>query len=328
MRILVIGGTGNLSSDCAARLHAQGHEILVLTRGSKPVPEAYRAIQADRRDPESLRAALQDLRIDAAIDFIAFEPAEIQATVELLKGKVEQFVFISTTVVYQRPPCFLPMTETHPLGNAFSEYGRLKQACETYLLEQHARHGFPVTLVRPSHTYSPIWIPGVVTSTDYTFASRLEQGKPVFIPGDGDTPWTLTASEDFAVGLAGLLGHPEAIGTTVQITGDEVLTWNQIYAEIAAALGVEHPEIVKVPVDFICERHPIMEAKLKGDKSQPGVFDNSKIKALVPAFATRTRFREGIRKSVAWFRENPENRTINPTFNALIEDVVTAWRHG
>jgi nucleoside-diphosphate-sugar epimerase len=266
------------------------------------------------------------VKLDAAIDFIAFEPADVQADFRALRDRVEQFVFISTTCVYERPPRVLPFTETHPQNNPFSEYGRKKQACEAWLMEQHRATGFPVTIVRPSHTYSRSWIPGVVTSTDYTFASRLEQGKPVFIPGDGETPWTLTAAEDFAVGLAGLLGHPGAIGEAVQITGDEVLTWNQIYAEIAAALGVEHPDIAKVPVDFICGRHPLMEAKLKGDKSEPGVFDNAKLKALVPEFGTHVSFHEGIKKSVAWFRNHPEARTINPQFDAIFEDVVQAWR--
>ena len=326
MRILFIGGTGNLSTDCAALLHAQGHEILVLTRGQRAVPEAYRAIRADRQNPASMMEALRGVKIDAAMDFIAFEPSEVQADFEILKDRVEQFVFISTTAVYQRPASFLPMTEAHPRGNSFSDYGMKKQACEVFLMEQHRRAGFPVTIVRPSHTYSRSWIPGVVTSTDYTFASRLEQGKPVFVPGDGETPWTLTAAADFAVGVAGLLGHPDAIGETVQITGDEVLTWNQIYAEIAGALGVERPDIARVPVDFICQRHPLMTAKLKGDKSEPGLFDNSKIKALVPAFGTHLPFREGIRQSVAWFRDHPQARTINAQFDAIFEDVVQAWR--
>ena len=326
MRILFIGGTGNLSSECAALLHSQGHEILVLSRGQRAVPADYRAIRADRKDPSSVASALQGVKLDAALDFIAFEPSDVQMDFELLKDRVQQFVFISTTAVYRRPACFLPMTEAHPRGNTFSEYGMKKQACEDWLRSQHERAGFPVTIVRPSHTYSPSWIPGVVSSTDYTFASRLELGKPVFVPGDGETPWTLTAASDFAVGVAGLLGNPGAIGETVQITGDEVLTWNQIYAEIAAALGVERPDIVKVPVDFICERHPLMVAKLKGDKSEPGVFDNAKIKALVPAFGTRIRFREGIRNSVAWFRDHPQARTINAQFDAIFEDVVQAWR--
>ena len=326
MRILFIGGTGNLSTACAAQLRAQGHEILVLTRGQRPVPEGFQALRADRRDPASVAAALQGQKLDAALDFIAFEPADAQMDFELLKNRIEQFVFISTTVVYERPARFLPMTEAHPQGNAYSDYGVKKQACEAWLMDQHRRTGFPITIVRPSHTYSQSWIPGVVTSTDYGFAARLEQGKPVFVPGDGETPWTLTAASDFAVGLAGLLGNPGAIGEAVQITGDEVLTWNQIYAEIASALGVAHPDIVQVPVDFICERHPLMVAKLKGDKSAPGLFDNAKIKTLVPSFATRIPFREGIRQSVAWFRDHPEARSINAQFDAIHEDVVQAWR--
>lgn len=325
MKVLLIGGTGNLSSDCAAQLLAEGHAVYLLTRGRSEVPAGFEALRSDRKDAASLKAAIEGHRFDAVVDFIGFEPSDIEATVQLLGPRTDQYLFISTTTVYERPPRTLPMTEESPQGNPFSEYAQKKQACEVWLQEQAAK-GLNLTLVRPSHTYSKRWIPNVATSTDWTFANRLEKGLPVFIPGDGSCPWTLTHTRDFAVGLAGLVGNPKAIGEAFQIVGDEVLTWRQIYLEIASALGIEQPDIVEVPVDFICERHPVMTGKLKGDKSEPGIFDNAKIKAWVPAFKSTIPFHQGIQESVAWFKAHPEAQRISQEFDGIFEDVVKTWR--
>jgi len=326
MKLLLIGGTGNLSTDCATQLHHDGHELHLLTRGHSEVPAGYHAHQADRKDAASLKAALAGQNFDAVVDFIGFAPSDIQATVDLLGANTGQYLFISTTTVYERPSRHLPMTEATPQGNPFSEYAQKKQACEDWLQAQQTKVGLPLTIVRPSHTYSKRWIPNVATSTDWTFAHRLLKGLPVFIPGNGSTPWTLTHTRDFAVGLAGLVGHPKALGEAFQIVGDEVLTWKQIYQETARALGVKAPDIAEVPVDFICDRHPIMVGKLKGDKSEPGIFDNTKIKSFVPAFRSTIPFSEGIRESVEWFLAHPEAQTINPQFDGIFEDVVNAWR--
>ena len=224
-------------------------------------------------------------------------------------------------------PQRLPLTEDAPLGNPFWDYAEKKLACEHWLLQRREETGFPVTMVRPSHTYSKRWIPNPVSSGSYTFAARLEQGKPVFVHDDGESPWTLTTAADFAVGLAGLLGKPEAIGEAFHITSDEVLTWNQIYAEIAAALGVKSPQIVKVPTDFICQVAPQLTGTLKGDKAHPGVFDNAKIKRFVPEFRCRTPFRVGVRESVRWLREHPEQQNLKPELDEMIEKVLAAWRN-
>jgi nucleoside-diphosphate-sugar epimerase len=256
MKILFIGGTGNISSECAALLHQLGHEILVLSRGRAAMPSGYRAIRADRKDPAAMRTALKGVTPDVVLNFIGYDVPEVQADYELFKGLVLQYVFISSTVVYARPPRQLPLTEDAPLGNPLWDYAQKKLACEQWLLQRRQETGFPVTIVRPSHTYSKAWVPNPVSSSSYTFAARLEQGKAVFVHDDGESPWTLTAASDFAAGLAGLLGKPEAIGEAFHITSDEVLTWNQICAEIAAALGAAAPQIVKVPTDFICQVAP------------------------------------------------------------------------
>ena len=326
MKILFIGGTGNISAACAALADQHGHDVLVLSRGRSAVPRGYRALQADRRDPAALRAALKGVKPDVVLNFLGYELAEVQLDHELFNGAVGQYVFISSAVVYAKPPRRLPLTEEAPLGNPLWDYAAKKLACEQWLLERQAEAGFPVTIVRPSHTYSRYWVPNAVSSGSYTFAARLAQGKPVFVHDDGKSPWTLTTSADFAVGLVGLLGKDEAIGEAFHITSDEVLTWNQIYAEIAAALGVRSPRIVKVPTDFICEVAPQWSGPLKGDKAHPGVFDNSKVKRFVPEFRCRVPFQVGVRESVTWLQEHPEQQNLKPELDELIEQVIGAWK--
>jgi nucleoside-diphosphate-sugar epimerase len=326
MKILFIGGTGNISAECAALLYGRGHEILVLSRGQTAVPSEYRAIRADRKDLAAMRAALKGVEPDVVLNFLGYDVPDVQMDYELFQGAVRQYVFISSTVVYARPPRNLPLTEDAPLGNPWWDYAQKKLACEQWLQQRRQDTGFPLTIVRPSHTYSKRWIPNAVSSGSYTFAARLEKGKPVYVHDDGQSPWTLTTAADFAVGLAGLLCRAEAIGEAFHITSDEVLTWNQIYAEIAAALGVQSPQIVKVPTDFICQVAPQMTGTLKGDKAHPGVFDNSKIKRFVPEFRCCTLFRQGVRESVCWLREHPDQQNLKPELDALIEKVLTAWK--
>ena len=325
MKVLFLGGTGNISAVCAALLQQRGHEILVVSRGRNAVPPGYRAIQADRKDAAAMRAVLQEAQPDIVLNFLGYDLPDVQFDYELFNGIVRQYVFISSTVVYAKPPRRLPLTEDAPLGNAWWDYAQKKLACEQWLQQQWKETGFPVTIIRPSHTYSKSWIPNPVSSGSYTFAARLEQGKPVFIHDDGESPWTLTATSDFALGLAGLLGKAEAIGEAFHITSDEVLTWNQIYADIAAAVRVRSPRVVKVPTDFICEMAPQMTGTLKGDKAHPGVFDNSKIKRFVPEFRCRMPFRLGVRQSVNWLRGHPDQQNLKPELDALIEKVIGAW---
>lgn len=326
MKILFIGGTGNISAECASLLHQRGHEILVVTRGTNAVPSQYRAIQADRKDPSALRASLKGIEVDVVINFLGYELSDVQLDHALFQGAIRQYIFISSATVYEKPPRSLPIVETAPRGNAFWDYAQKKVDCELWLESQHAATGFPVTLIRPSHTYSQRWIPNLISSSSYTFAARMEAGQPVFLPDDGQNPWTLTAATDFAVGLAGLVGKADAIGEAFHITSDEVLTWNEIYAEIAAALGVTSPKIIQIPTDFICQAAPQMTGPLKGDKCQPGVFDNSKIKRFVPEFACKKKFGIGVRESVAWLRQHPDRRNLNPQVDAVCDQVIAAWR--
>jgi nucleoside-diphosphate-sugar epimerase len=326
MTVLFIGGTGNISADCAALLHKRGHEILVLSRGQNQVPPEYRAIQADRKNLDDMRSALRGAKPDVVINFLGYEISDIEADFSLFNGSVRQYIFISSATVYEKPPRKIPVTEGAPLENRWWDYAQKKIACEHWLQQRSNESAFPVTIVRPSHTYSNRWVPNAISSSSYTFASRLEQGKPVFVHDDGETPWTLTAASDFAVGLAGLVGNEKALGQAFHITGDEVLTWNQIYAEIADSVGAKSPQIVKVPTDFICKIAPELTGNLKGDKAHPGVFDNSKIKRFVPEFQTRKPFRVGVRESVAWLHAHPDQQNLSPKVDEMIDSVIAAWR--
>jgi nucleoside-diphosphate-sugar epimerase len=325
MIVLFIGGTGNISADCAALLHKRSHEILILSRGQNQVPPEYRAILADRKNLEVMRSALKRTKPDVVINFLGYELSDVEADYMLFKGSVQQYIFISSATVYEKPPSKIPVTEDAPLENRWWDYAQKKIASERWLQER-TKEGFPVTIVRPSHTYSKLWVPNAISSSSYTIARRLEQGKPVFVHDDGETPWTLTASSDFAVGLAGLVGNEKAIGEAFHITGDEVLTWNQIYQEIAEAVGAKSPQVVKITTDFICKIAPELTGNLKGDKAHPGVFDNSKIKRFVPEFQTRKPFRVGVRESVAWLRANPNLQNLSPKVDETTDSVIAAWR--
>jgi len=326
MRILIIGGTGNISGDYAELLYRRGHEVIIVSRGNNPVPPQYRSVTADRNDPVALKEALRDVEFDLAVNFLGYFVPEMEADYEVFRNRIRQYIFISTAMVYAKPHRQLPITENTPLGNKYSDYAQNKEKCEKWLLERFMKDDFPVTIVRPSHTYSRLWIPNPISSAGYTFVARLEQGKPVYIHNEGKNPWTLTATTDFAVGLAGLTGNDKAIGETFHITSDEALPWYRIYEEIAQAAGVNNPNIVKIPLEFICTNFPELTCWLKGDKAEPAIFDNSKIKKFVPDFICSKPASWGIRESVEWMRAHPEDRKDNPKVEEYCNRVIAAWK--
>ena len=326
MKILFIGGTGNISTDCATLLHKRGHEIGMVTRGKSRVRIAYNSVVADRKNLDAMRKALDGVAADVVINFLGYELSDVETDYALFAGKVAQYIFISTAMVYAKPHQQLPLTEQSPSGNPYSPYAQKKLQCEQWLLERHAAGKFPVTIVRPSHTYSRRWIPNQISSPGYWFAARLEQGKPVFVANDGENPWTLTATSDFALGLAGLIGNEKAVGESFHITSDEALTWNQIYTEIASSVGLQSPVIEKIPLPFLTERFPETMEFIQGDKAEPGVFDNSKIKRLVPDFKCKKPFAVGVRESVTWLKAHPEDQLPNPKADALVDQIIASWR--
>lgn len=327
MRVLFIGGTGNLSYDCTLRARELGMDVFHLNRGNRAekAVSGVTTLYADAADEAACRAALGVRDFDAVVDFIAYTPEQIERDLRLFRGKTRQFVFISSASAYRKPPVHHVITEATPLFNPHWDYSRAKIDCEKLLVAEWEKTGFPMTIVRPSHTYGAGWIPTAWTSSDFTVASRMVAGKEIVVHGDGQSLWTLTHAKDFAVGLVGLLGNPAAIGESFQITGDEVLTWESIHLTIAAVLGVE-PRIVHVPSDFIARIDPDMGQHFLGDKTYSAVFDCSKVKRLVPEFRTTIPFQRGVRESIEWFLADPSRQKVNPKIDAVIDRVLVAWK--
>ncbi len=263
------------------------------------------------------------------VDWIAFVPADVERDLDLFSGRTRQFMFISSASAYQRPGTHYLITESTPLANSYWDYSRNKIACEERLMEAYRETGFPVTIIRPSLTYGDTQIPLVLNSWEkpYTIIDRMLKGKQVVVPGDGTSLWGITHNSDFAKGLVGLLGHPQAIGHAFHITSDEVMTWDQFYRIVGAAIGVE-PRIVHIPSDFLIACMPELQGTLIGDKSVSVVFDNTKIKRFVPGYCATTSFAQGIRQTLAWFDADPSRKQIDPALNAALDKVIDAYEKG
>jgi nucleoside-diphosphate-sugar epimerase len=332
MRVLFVGGTGLISSASVGLAVGRGHEVWLLNRGATrdlPMPDGVHRLFVDARDPAALRAAVQGLSFDSVVQWIGFTPDQIAPDVEIFGRAgldVGQYVYISSASAYQKPPRSYLVTEDTPLENPYWQYSRDKIASETLLSRAAEESGFPVTIVRPSFTYGPTQVPVSVNSwgKPYTILDRMRRGDPVVVPGDGTSLWTLTHNRDFAVGLVGLLGNPAAIGEAVHLTSDEVLTWNEIYASVAAAAGVEL-KALHVPTEALMAADPEFEGSLWGDKAHSAVFDNTKIRSLVPDFAPSIPFAEGIKESVAWFDANPDRQVVDETAEAVWDRVVEVY---
>ena len=278
-------------------------------------------INADIRDPNAAREALGSLRFDVVAEFIAFTPQHIETDLELFRGRVGQYIFISSASAYQTPPATLPVTEAAILDNPVWQYSRDKAACEERLVRAYREEKFPFTIVRPSHTYSEIYVP---VHGNWTTIDRMLRGLPVIVHGDGTSLWTLTHSSDFAKGFVGLMGSSRAIGEAYHITSDEWLTWNQIHEILAAAAGVQ-PKLVHIPSDLIAAYDPIWGDSLLGDKAHSFILDNSKIKRVVPDFVCTTPFSRGAEQIIAWHRADPARQKVDENFNAICERILAAY---
>lgn len=328
MRVLFIGGTGNISAACTREALRHGFEVHHLNRGNRPdlTPGGVTTVQADVRDREQVVNALKGSSYDCIVNWVAFTPDHVLQDIELFTDMTQHYIFLSSASVYFKPPPHWLITEETPLGNPFWQYSRDKIACERVLLEAWKSRGFPVTIVRPSHTYSDGWVPTPIGSRDYTVAQRLLHGHKVISPGDGQSIWTITHSEDFAKGFTGLLGRPDTAGEAVHITSDESRTWDAWYSILADAWGII-PNIVHIPSEFINEVSPALGQGLLGDKAYSMVFDNSKIRRIVPGFAPSIPFEEGIRRSLKWFNDSPGRKVVDRKRNEEIEKVIRAWEN-
>ncbi|MEV8132330.1 NAD-dependent epimerase/dehydratase family protein [Pseudarthrobacter oxydans] len=321
--ILFIGGTGVISAAAAERAVALGHRLTILNRGrsTRPVPDGAEILTADVRDASAVRAVLAGREFDAVADFITFTADQAQASLDLFAGRTGQYVFISSASAYQKPPTRLPILESTPLKNPFWQYSRDKIACEELFYKAYREQDFPLTVVRPSHTYDRTKIAMVGGWTDI---HRMRSGLPVMVHGDGTSLWTLTHSQDFAKAFVGLLGRPQAVGESYTITSDEYLPWNQIYQLFARAAGVPEPELVHVCSETIAAHSAELGANLLGDRSHSVVFDNTKIKSLVPGYHATIPFADGARQIVQWFDTNPRLQTVDQDYMAL-SDRLIAW---
>ncbi len=324
MKVLFIGGTGVISSACSKLAIEKGIDLYHLNRGqtTRTVPEGVKQLRGDIRDFQSVETLLKDTLFDVVVNWIVYTPEQLESDLKLFSGRTGQYIFISTASAYQTPPAYLPVTESTPLNNPFWTYSQQKIACEDRLMRAFREENFPMTIVRPSHTYDKTKLP---VSGGYTTVNRMRQNKKVIVHGDGTSLWTLTHHADFAVGFVGLMGHPAAIGEAIHITSDEALTWNQIYTMVANAAGVEKPDVLHVPSDIINRFDDEWGSGLLGDKQHSMIFDNSKIKRLVPEFVARIPFHQGVHEIIDWYDADPARQVIDRKLDQTMDNIIDAF---
>lgn len=325
MKALFIGGTGTISTSISQALVRQGHELYLLNRGTRRdrVPDGAHLLTADVNDESHIHTLIRDMEWDVVADFIAFEPSHVERDFRLFHGHTRQYIFISSASAYHKPLADYRLSESTSLANPYWDYSRKKIACEDYLMRQYRETGFPVTIIRPSHTYCERSVPlGVHGGSSWQVIKRMMEGKPVIIHGDGTSLWTMTHSRDFARAFIGLMGNVHAIGEAVQITSDETLTWNQIYACIARALHVEL-KAVHVASEFLdaCGDYDY-RGTLIGDKANSVVFDNTKLHRLVPGFTAATRFDQGVKETIGYILAHPDCQKEDPQFDRWCDRVI------
>jgi nucleoside-diphosphate-sugar epimerase len=325
MKVLFIGGTGNISTSVSRLCIERGIELHLLTRGTRDVDlPGARFFRGDIAKPGEIRSLLEGSHWDSIVDWIAYTTADIGRDIELFRGKTDQFIFISSASAYQKPPVHPIITESTPLCNPYWEYSRDKIACEERLNQAYREERFPVTIVRPSLTYDTVIPVAIGGWTEYTIIERIRKGQQIIVHGDGSSLWTVTHAEDFARGFVGLLGHPQTIGEAFHITSDETLTWNQIYRIVARAAGHE-PHVVHIPSDFIAACEPSLTGSLLGDKTHSVIFDNSKIRRLVPEYRATIPLHIGIKRTLAWFEEDPARKAVRKETNVMMDRIIQAY---
>ncbi|MBA4407198.1 NAD-dependent dehydratase [bacterium] len=323
MKVLFIGGTGVISSACSELAAAKGLELYILNRSLslRTSPAEARIISADIRDFQACKSVLAREKFDAVVDWIASTEEHVKNDIDLFRDKTDQYIFISSASTYHKPPTKLPITEDTPLHNPFWEYSQRKIDCEKYLMNAFEDEKFPVTICRPSHTYDKTRFS---IYGNYTVFHRMKQNKEVIIHEDGNTQWTLTNSKDFAKGFIGLIGNSKTIGEAYHITSDEVLTWNKIAETMASAAGLEL-KITYMPSEFISKYDSEWGYNLFGDKGYSTVFDNSKIKSIVPGFKATIPYSEGVNEIINWFSDE-KNQIVNPELDNLMDKMIADYK--
>jgi nucleoside-diphosphate-sugar epimerase len=327
MKALFIGGTGNIGTPVSRLAVARGIKLFHLNRGNRQSVPGVTTLTADLRDRSQVKKALAGHQWDTVVNWIAFTPEDIQRDIDLFEGSARQYIFISSASAYQKPPLNPVITESTPLRNPFWDYSRNKIACEDLLMKVYRERGFPVTIVRPSHTYYSVIPVSLGGWEEFTVIDRMRNGLPVVVHGDGTSLWTMTHAADFAKGFIGLMDNRQAVGESFHITSDEVLTWNQIYETVARAAGAE-AKIVHRSSEFIADyadqhHFPSVRGTLLGDKSHSALFDNSKIKRFVPDFVATIPFADGIRETLQWFGSDPSRQVIREETNRFLDGLIS-----
>ena len=319
MKILFIGGTGVISSASSNLCIEMGHDLFLLNRNqsiSRPHTNA-KIITADIRDVNSVKEKVSKEKFDVVVDWIAYSEEHVQSDLELFGERIDQYIFVSSASAYHKPPLKLPITEDTPLHNPFWRYSQKKINCENFLMKCFTEKNFPVTIVRPSHTYDKTRFP---LYGNYTAYHRMKQNKNIILHGDGNTIWTLTNAKDFAKGFIGLIGNSKTIGEAYHITSDETLTWNQIAETVAKAAGLEL-NITHMPAKFISKYDVEWGSNINGDKGYDTVFDNSKIKSMVPEFKATISYSEGVKKVIEWYSEK-DNQVVNHEVDMMMDKMI------
>lgn len=329
MKILFIGGTGNISAASVRLAVASGYRVSLLNRGNRKLEdygiEGAESLVADINDEAGMLTLLKERHFDVVANFIAFTPDQVERDVRLFNGKCGQYIYISSASAYQKPPANPFITESTPLKNPFWQYSRDKIACELACEQAYRDLDFPITIVRPSLTYETVIPLSIGAWEDFTIVDRIRKGKPVIVQGDGTSLWTITHSRDFAVGFVGLFGNQRALGEAFHITSDEVLSWNQLYDAVGEAVGVGPVDKVHIASDLITRLIPDMVGTLIGDKSHSAIFDNSKIKQVVPEFNATIPFKQGIAGTIKWFDAHPDKSRVREETNAMLDRAIETY---
>lgn len=329
MRALLIGGTGTISMAVTKKLVTDGWEVFLLNRGNRTsdLPDGIHSIVADINDESAVLEALAGQNFDCVCEFIGFKKEQVERDYRLFKGRTNQYIYTSSASAYNKPSSDYRITEGTTLANPYWQYSRDKIACEEFLMSKYREEGFPITIVRPSHTYDERSIPLGVHGKNgsWQVVKRIREGKPVIIQGDGTSLWHLTFNTDFAIGYTALMGNRHTLGEAFNITGDEVLSWNQIYATIADALGVPLKPY-HVSSDFLAavgDKYGFdFTGSLTGDKAASVVFDNSKLKRLAPAMTTHVPFHIGVRHALDYILSHEECQRDDKEFDEWCDRVI------